>query len=59
VLTKSDKLSAKSLAQRLETTTAALKSHVAAHPAIHATSAQAGTGIAELRAELATLASAA
>jgi GTP-binding protein len=59
VLTKSDKLSAKSLAQRLETTAATLKSHVAAHPAIHATSAQAGTGIAELRAELATLATAA
>ena len=59
VLTKSDKLSAKSLAQRLETTAAALKSHVAAHPAIHTTSAQAGTGIAELRAELATLATAA
>jgi GTP-binding protein len=59
VLTKSDKLSAKSLAQRLETTAATLKSHVAAHPAIHVTSAQAGTGIAELRAELATLATAA
>ena len=56
VLTKADKLSPKALAQRLETTAAALKSHVAAHPAIHATSAQAGTGIAELRAELATLA---
>ena len=59
VLTKCDKLSAKSLAQRLETTAATLKSHVAAHPAIHATSAQAGTGISELRAELATLATAA
>lgn len=59
VLTKADKLSPKALAQRLETTAAALKSHVAAHPAIHVTSAQAGTGIAELRAELATLASAA
>ncbi len=59
VLTKSDKLSAKGLAQRLETTAAALKSHVAAHPAIHATSAQTGTGIAELRAELAMLATAA
>jgi GTP-binding protein len=55
VLTKADKLSPKALAQRLETTAAALKSHVAAHPAIHATSAQAGTGIAELRAELAAL----
>ncbi len=59
VLTKADKLSAKGLAQRIETIAAALKSHVAAHPAIHATSAQAGTGIPELRAELATLASAA
>jgi hypothetical protein len=39
----------------METTAATLKSHVAAHPAIHATSAQAGSGIAELRAELATL----
>jgi GTP-binding protein len=59
VLTKADKLSAKALAQRLEATATALKSHVAAHPAIHATSAQEGTGIAELRAELAALASAA
>ncbi len=58
VLTKSDKLSPKGLAQRLETIATALKSHVAAHPAIHATSAQGGTGIAELRAELAALASA-
>ncbi|HKF72673.1 MAG TPA: ribosome biogenesis GTP-binding protein YihA/YsxC [Stellaceae bacterium] len=56
VLTKVDKLSPKTLAQRLETTAAALKSHVAAHPAIHATSAQADTGLAELRAELAPLA---
>ncbi len=59
VLTKTDKLSAKGLAQRLETLATALNGHVAAHPAIHATSAQAGTGIAELRAELATLATAA
>ena len=59
VLTKCDKLSAKSLAQRLETTAATLKRHVAAHPASHATSAQAGTGISELRAELATLATSA
>ncbi len=59
VLTKADKLSAKGLAQRIETIAAALKSHVAAHPAIHATSAQAGTGIPELRAELAMLATAA
>jgi GTP-binding protein len=59
VLTKADKLSPKILAQRLEATAAAIKSHVAAHPAVHATSAQAGTGLAELRAELATLATAA
>jgi len=57
VLTKSDKLVPKTLAGRLESTALALKTHVAGHPVIHATSAQQGVGIAELRATLAALAS--
>lgn len=58
VLTKADKLTAKALATRLEATAAAIKSHVAAHPAIHVTSAHAGIGIPALRAALAALAEA-
>jgi GTP-binding protein len=50
-------LTPKALAGRLEATAAALKTHVAAHPVIHATSAQLSIGIAELRASLAALAS--
>jgi len=56
VLTKADKLARKALAERLGETAAALKSHVAAHPAIHVTSAHEGTGIPVLRAALAALA---
>lgn len=55
-LTKCDKLKAAALAKRETETLRLLRAHVAAHPAIIATSAQKGTGIAELRAELAALA---
>jgi GTP-binding protein len=56
VLTKCDKLAPAALAERLHETAAELSQHPAAHPQIHATSAHAGFGIAELRAALARLA---
>ena len=56
VLTKTDKLEADELARQVEALAAELKRHTAAHPAIHLTSAQEGTGIAALRASLAALA---
>ncbi|SDG74083.1 ribosome biogenesis GTP-binding protein YihA/YsxC [Roseospirillum parvum] len=57
VLTKADKIGPTSLATRLKDTAQQLARHPAAHPEIAATSAEKGTGIAELRATLATLAS--
>ncbi len=56
VLTKIDKVRRAELDQRLSDTTVALKSHPAAFPEIMVTSARDGTGIAELRAALSTLA---
>jgi len=56
VFTKCDKVKAGALAARLAEAAAELKTHGAAYPAIAATSALKGTGIAELRAGLATLA---
>ncbi|MGB5950593.1 MAG: ribosome biogenesis GTP-binding protein YihA/YsxC [Parvibaculum sp.] len=56
VLTKTDKLKPGELQLRLEEVGAAIKRHVAAHPSIIATSSVEGTGIAELRAEIASLA---
>ncbi|MFN3934520.1 ribosome biogenesis GTP-binding protein YihA/YsxC [Parvibaculum sp.] len=56
VLTKTDKLKSGGLELRLEEVRAALRKHVAAHPRIVATSSEKGTGIAELRAEVASLA---
>jgi GTP-binding protein len=56
VLTKADKVRPRELAARLEAVAAELKTHVAAHPIIHVTSAHDGAGIAELRAALAALA---
>lgn len=56
VLTKSDKLKAGELDARMEEVSAAVRRHVAAHPRIIATSSVEGTGIAELRAEIASLA---
>ncbi|MBI1206097.1 MAG: YihA family ribosome biogenesis GTP-binding protein [Azospirillum sp.] len=56
VLTKADKVSPSDLERRRRDTTSALARHPAAHPEVAATSAHDGSGIAELRAGLATLA---
>jgi GTP-binding protein len=56
VLTKADKLKPAELTARRDELAAELAKHPAAHPEIIATSAQAGSGIAELRAALAALA---
>ena len=56
VLTKIDTLDAAELAERVAAVAAELKRHVAAHPAIHLTSAREGLGIAALRASLGALA---
>ena len=56
VLTKADKTRPKALAAVIETLGAELARHPAAHPEIQVTSAQTGTGIAELRAAIAALA---
>ena len=58
VLTKADKVGQRELADVLASTQDLRRKHVALHPQIATTSAQKSTGIAELRAELATLASA-
>jgi len=50
VLTKADKVKPTALATLIERTEAEARSHSAAHPAILATSAETGTGIAALRA---------
>jgi GTP-binding protein len=56
VLTKVDKLGPKALAARIAETEAVIAKHVAAHPVLHATSAEEGTGVSVLRAALAALA---
>lgn len=56
VLTKADKAGTAELSRVSGTVEAALKKHPAAFPDIHVTSAEAGTGVAELRAALAMLA---
>ena len=58
VLTKADKTGAAELAGRIAATAVEIKGRVAAHPATLATSAETGAGLAELRAELAALATA-
>jgi GTP-binding protein len=55
VLTKSDRVAASDLAGRLAGLQSALARHPAAYPAIIATSAEAGAGIAELRAAISRL----
>jgi GTP-binding protein len=55
VLTKTDKIKPPELAQRMATTAEELRRHAAAYPGLLATSAQAGSGIAELRAHIAQL----
>jgi GTP-binding protein len=57
VLTKIDKVRDAELQRRAAATAAELAKHVAAHPAIHLTSAHDGLGIAALRASIAALAS--
>jgi GTP-binding protein len=56
VLTKADKLGPTALAARIRETEAVVAKHVAAFPVLHVTSAEEGTGIAQLRAALAALA---
>ncbi|MBO6636082.1 ribosome biogenesis GTP-binding protein YihA/YsxC [Parvibaculum sp.] len=56
VLTKADKLKAGEIDTRLAEVRERLRTHVAAHPRIVITSSEKGTGIAELRAEIASLA---
>ena len=56
VLTKVDKLKKGELERCLEDTKAKLRKHVAAHPEVHITSSEKGTGLAELKAHIAALA---
>ena len=56
VLTKADKVRPNELAARMREIGAVLATHTAAHPVIHATSSEDGTGIPVLRAALAALA---
>jgi GTP-binding protein len=56
VLTKIDKVAPDALAERVAAVASELARHVAAHPAIHLTSAHMGSGIAALRGGLAALA---
>jgi len=58
VLTKADKVKQPELARVIDATQSLRPKHVALHPQIVTTSAQKGSGIAELRAELAALAGA-
>jgi GTP-binding protein len=58
VLTKADKIKPTELAARAAEITARLAKEPAAHPEVRATSADVGTGIPELRAEIAGLISA-
>lgn len=55
VLTKADKVSVPVLAKVTEATAAALAKHPAAFPHVIVTSAEKGTGIAELRATIASI----
>jgi GTP-binding protein len=55
VLTKIDKIKPPELAQRMAATADELRRHAAAYPSLLATSAQTGSGIPELRAQIAQL----
>ena len=59
VFTKADKTMAAEVAERMAELRRELTGHAAAHPAVLATSARSGLGIAELRAQLAALVEAA
>jgi GTP-binding protein len=50
VLTKADKIKASELAETVAKVEAQARTHVAAYPQVHVTSAEKGMGIAELRA---------
>jgi GTP-binding protein len=50
VLTKADKIKASELAETVSKVEAQARTHVAAYPQVHVTSAEKGMGIAELRA---------
>jgi GTP-binding protein len=56
VLTKSDKQKPTGISETTEKTAARIAKRPAAHPRVHATSAQTGQGLPELRAEIAALA---
>ena len=58
VLTKADKVKPQHLAEVVAATHAELATHAAAFARVLATSAETGTGIPELRAEIAALAAA-
>jgi GTP-binding protein len=58
VLTKVDKLKPPALASVVTDTAAALQTHAAAYATLVTTSSESGSGIAELRAEIAALAAA-
>jgi GTP-binding protein len=55
VLTKADKIKTAELEKVLAAVEQAAKKHAAAFPVVHATSSEKGTGIPELRAEIAGL----
>ena len=55
VLTKADKIKSEVLTDLMVATTKALMAHPAAFPQVVATSSEKGTGIADLRAEIATI----
>ena len=55
VLTKADRVAAADLSARLTSVEASLARHPAAYPAVLATSAEGGAGIAELRAAISRL----
>jgi len=56
VLTKTDKVKAGEIAERLGEIDALRKTHIALHPGVPSTSSHSGSGMAELRAEVAALA---
>jgi GTP-binding protein len=55
VLTKADQVRSEALADRCQSIAAETRGHTAAHPTVIATSAFEGAGVAQLRAELASL----
>ncbi|MEZ5936732.1 MAG: ribosome biogenesis GTP-binding protein YihA/YsxC [Hyphomonadaceae bacterium] len=59
VLTKLDKLKPSDVPKVIETTLTVIRKHPAAHPELLATSSETGTGVEDLRAEIARLAPAA